>query len=171
MIESPCSPDAKNSKQLVHMSCDITGMQALGSGIVGLQDLPAAERVGLRLESKCEVREWLESSRTDTDSSGKKRTDYWYTRGWSTKFVDSKNFKDPIACKDANGQNPCVNTDPEDQTWWTNDMKVDLGSATPEAASAPFYTVESVPFVSLVSLPECLRVVSDRHGSLLIQKR
>ena len=28
----------------------------LGTNIVGVQDLPAAWRVGLRLESKCEVR-------------------------------------------------------------------------------------------------------------------
>ena len=98
MVESPCSPDAKNSKQLVHVSCDLAGFKALGSSIVGLQDLPVEERVGLRLESKCEIREWLESSRTETDSNGKKRTEYWYTRGWSTKFTDSKKFKDTSTC-------------------------------------------------------------------------
>ncbi len=37
-------------------SCELSGLKVLGNTIVGVQDLPAAWRVGLRLESKCEVR-------------------------------------------------------------------------------------------------------------------
>ena len=99
IMESPCEPDATLSKQLVHVSCDLSGMKPLGSAIVGVQDLPESDRVGLRLESKCEVREWHESSRTETDNRGKKNTQYSYARDWSTKYIESSSFHDPTACR------------------------------------------------------------------------
>ena len=47
--EYPCTPDAALSQELVHVSCKLSGEKALGCYIVGVQDVPEAQRVGLRL--------------------------------------------------------------------------------------------------------------------------
>ena len=96
VVESSCTPDPALSGRLVHISCPLSGMRELGSTVLGVADLPPSERIGLRLESKCEVREWLESSRTEV-VDGKKRREFFYTRDWSTKYVDSRKFADPKA--------------------------------------------------------------------------
>eukprot|EP00277_Geminigera_cryophila_P028781 CAMPEP_0179472912 /NCGR_PEP_ID=MMETSP0799-20121207/52799_1 /TAXON_ID=46947 /ORGANISM="Geminigera cryophila, Strain CCMP2564" /LENGTH=471 /DNA_ID=CAMNT_0021281311 /DNA_START=159 /DNA_END=1575 /DNA_ORIENTATION=+ len=168
-MESPCEPDATLSKQLVHVSCDLSGMKPLGSAIVGVQDLRESDRVGLRLESKCEVREWHESSRTETDNRGKKTTQYSYARDWSTKYIESSSFHDPTACRAVNNGQQCVNTNPEDQTWWTNDMNVKT-----ESGSDGYYIVERAPsiFVGGFSVPADMRAKlgnsqrDDLHPSL-----
>lgn len=146
VVESSCTPDPALSGRLVHISCPLSGMRELGSTVLGVADLPPSERIGLRLESKCEVREWLESSRTEV-VDGKKRREFFYTRDWSTKYVDSRKFADPKACKASNRGSACVNTAPADQKWWSNDMNVDIDSAG-NAATSSFYVVESVPTVN-----------------------
>ena len=41
--------------RLLLLSCEVSGLKPLGSGILGLKDLSPRARVGVRLESKCEV--------------------------------------------------------------------------------------------------------------------
>ena len=157
--ESSCgTPDPALNDGLVHVACELNGAVPLGSNIVGMQDVPAAQRVGMRLESRCEVQEWMFTQRT-------RRTCY-ANRGWSTTF-------DPLAgttslerackeeCRFQNGGrrwpyfrgNPCVNTHPSKQSWWTPDMKL-----------STWYAVESVPHVSVggFRVPADLR--ENLHG-------
>jgi hypothetical protein len=80
--ESPCTPDPKISAELVHVSCNDLGAVPLGSTIVGMQDLPESQRVGLRLESQCEVQEWTFDGQTDIDGD----VHCFLDRGWRPYF-------------------------------------------------------------------------------------
>jgi hypothetical protein len=153
-------PCAIRPRSVLKSNTPIMPMTA-GSSIVGIQDLPANERTGLRLESSCEVREWLESTRTES-VDGKRKSSYSYERAWSSRFVASSTFKDPSSCRwSNNGGAPCVNTDPADQPWWTNDMNV---------ASSGFYVVELVQRVLLGAFalpPDMCSMLGHQSAQLL----
>ena len=134
--ESRCTPDPKISAELVHVGCDFSGALPLGSSIVGMQDVPESQRVaGLRLESQCEVQEWtlkVRKSHRDHVNSDSCRIG----RGWETKFqwISGRSWAHYCMddCRSTNGGtwwpyfagNPCVNTHPARQAWWTSDMVV-----------------------------------------------
>ena len=140
--ESPCTPDAALSQELVHVSCELSGQKALGGNIVGVQDVPEAQRVGLRLESKCEVQQW--EARSEKSSN---EDEVAYDRKWTSKFLPRIDY--PSDCMWQNGGRsypyhfpgyPCVNTDPEDQPWWTADMHI---NRSPRFGESSWYVVES----------------------------
>ena len=129
MKTSPCVPDAALSGELVYVSCKLSGSKALGSGITGMRDLPEAERLGLRLESTCEVKEWIYTGRDKDENTGN------YAHVWTTPYESAPwpFLADQMSCQWQNGGSwwpyfaghQCINTDPRRQPWWTSDMDVD----------------------------------------------
>ena len=53
--EARCKPDNELNGKLVHLSCDLSGMQPLGPTIIGVRDIPGLDRTGLLLQATVEV--------------------------------------------------------------------------------------------------------------------
>ena len=110
------------------------------------------------------MQQW--EARRETSSQ---RKEVYYERKWNSHFHPQIEY--PSKCRWENGGRwfpyfsgyPCVNTDPEDQPWWTADMDV---NQSPRFGESPWHVVESQAWNGQPVLAGGFRVPADLQDQI-----